>query len=115
MYEPCFKYDGYTYERFKHEGKFILSLNSIFCPGHDLNYECKKRASQNNDWNNDQLLKMYKKLVKMLHVLHSRQSIHRRINPKAIVFVGDNDIKLTNFDSIRVEDDTDKTKTRTLV
>ena len=58
---------------------------------------------------------MYLKLVKMLHVLRQSQSIHRRINPKAIVFTSDNGIKLTNFDSVRVENDTEKTKTRTLV
>ena len=39
--------------------------------------------------------------------------MHRRINPKAVVFGDDQQFKLTNFDAIRVEKAIDRTKTMT--
>lgn len=39
--------------------------------------------------------------------------MHRKINPKAIVFAGDK-IKLTGFENVSVDEAHDKTKTRTL-
>ena len=39
--------------------------------------------------------------------------MHRKINPKAIVFAGDK-IKLSGFENVSVDEAHDKTKTRTL-
>ena len=86
---------------------------NINCLGHDLKDECKKRAQDGNNWTETELVVLYRQLVKFLVTLNERQSLHRRINPKAIVFKSDNKIKLTNFDSISVDKEHSKTITRT--
>ena len=49
----------------------------------------------------------------MLKTLHDSETMHRRINPKAIVFGDSQQFMLTNFDAIRVEKAIDKTQTAT--
>ena len=59
---------------------------NINCLGHDLKTECKKRAQEGTNWTETELVDLYKQLVGFLNTLNQSESLHRRINPRAIVF-----------------------------
>ena len=48
--EPFFKHGDYLYEMYSYGG-------------HNLKEQCKKRATNGNDWSEAELLTMYKRLV----------------------------------------------------
>ena len=99
-YEMFWRYDGYTYECFNYGGK-------------NLRHQAEERAKNSNDWTEAELLDLYTELVKMLKALFDASSIHRRINPKALVFGENGKMMLTNFDALRIDAEISKTISRT--
>ena len=49
----------------------------------------------------------------MLHALQENETIHRKIDPRSLVFDKDGTMKMTNFSHVSVDRDHDKTKTKT--